>query len=246
MQRISLRLLRSSAAAAASTTSSSLRGLAVLRGGWPARPALQPPARTAAPADLTRWPPRRGYSQFASGFTPLKPKPLGSILDIERAKGLSPEHLVAAWDDYHLGRGHIGASMKAKLYHLLEQRSDSCRHFVIPLWKGSGYTTMFMQVQMPYIIFTGLEDYKARGTQASPYYTVTHYTEFAETKDTVLIRGDVVFTSKLTDSEAKTLLETAHSFYLNDVRYRLVERFNKETHDFEFRDVLQVLDMPTM
>ncbi|CAD6251160.1 unnamed protein product [Miscanthus lutarioriparius] len=157
-----------------------------------------------------------GCHRFASGFTPLKPKPLGSILDIERAKGLSPEHLVAAWDDYHLGRGHIGASMKAKLYHLLEQRSDSCRHFVIPLWKGSGYTTMFMQVQMPYMIFTGLEDYKARGTQASPYYTVTHYTEFAETKDTVLIRGDIVFTSKLTDSEAKTLLETAHSFYLND------------------------------
>jgi ATP synthase F1 complex assembly factor 1 len=96
------------------------------------------------------------------------------------------------------------------------------------------------------MIFTGLEDYKARGTQASPYYTVTHYTEFAETKDTVLVRGDVVFTSKLTDLEAKCLLETAHSFFLNDVRYKLVERFNKETHDFEFKDVLQVLDMPTM
>jgi hypothetical protein len=99
---------------------------------------------------------------------------------------------------------------------------------------------------MPYMIFTGLEDYKARGSQASPYFTVTHYTEFAETKDTVLIRGDVVFTSKLTDEEAKCLLETAQSFYLNDVRYRLVERFNKETHEFEFKDVLQVLDMPTM
>jgi hypothetical protein len=101
-------------------------------------------------------------------------------------------------------------------------------------------------VQMPHVIFTGLEDYKARGTQASPYFTVTHYTEFAETKDTVLIRGDVVFTSKLTDEEADRLLETAQSFYLNDVRYRLVERFNKETHEFEFKDVLQVLDMPTM
>jgi ATP synthase mitochondrial F1 complex assembly factor 1 len=99
---------------------------------------------------------------------------------------------------------------------------------------------------MPYMIFTGLEDYKARGSQASPYFTVTHYTEFAETKDTVLIRGDVVFTSKLTDEEAKCLLETAQSFYLNDVRYRHVERFNKETHEFEFKDVLQVLDMPTM
>ncbi|TVU01896.1 hypothetical protein EJB05_52637 [Eragrostis curvula] len=234
-------LLRSAAAAA-----SSVRGPATNGGGWIVPPASHPVAPTAAEADLARRLPRRGYSKFASGFTPLQRKPLESILDVERAKGLSPEHLVAAWDDYHLGRGHIGASMKAKLYHLLEQRSDTCRHFVIPLWRGSGYITMFMQVQMPYMIFTGLEDYKARGTQASPYYTITHYTEFAETKDTVLIRGDVVFTSKLTDEEAKVLLETAHSFYLNDVRYRLVERFNIETHEFEFKDVLQALDMPTM
>ncbi|KAM0902199.1 hypothetical protein ACQ4PT_019437 [Festuca glaucescens] len=240
-RRLPLRLLRSAAAG-------SLRIPAPSRGGWSVPTAPQLPAEEAgaAPADLVRWLPRRGYSQFASGFTPLEPKTLGSILDVERAKGLSPEHLVAAWDDYHLGRGHIGASMKAKLYHLLEQRSATCRYFVIPLWRGSGYTTMFMQVQLPHMIFTGLEDYKARGTQASPYYTVTHYTEFAETKDTVLVRGDVVFTSKLTDLEAKCLLETAHSFYLNDVRYKLVERFNKETQDFEFKDVLQVLDMPTM
>lgn len=99
---------------------------------------------------------------------------------------------------------------------------------------------------MPHIIITGLEDYKARGTQASPYITVSYYTGFAESKDLVLIRGDVVFTSKLTDTEAKWLLETAQSFYLNDVRYKLVERFNKETRDFEFKDVLQALDMPIL
>ncbi|RYR56742.1 hypothetical protein Ahy_A05g022438 [Arachis hypogaea] len=147
---------------------------------------------------------------------------------------------------YHLGRGHIGASMKAKLYNLLEHRASECRYFVIPVWRGSGYTTMFVQVQMPHILFTGLEDYKARGTQAAPYFTVTFYKEFAETKDLVLIRGDVVFTSKLTDSEAEWLIETVQSFYLNDVRYKLVERFNKETHDFEFKDVLQALNMPIL
>lgn len=99
---------------------------------------------------------------------------------------------------------------------------------------------------MPHILFTGLEDYKARGTQASPYFTITHYTEFAESKDVVLLRGDVVFTSKLSDSEGRWLLETVQSFYLNDVRYKLVERFNKETHEFEFKDVLQALEMPTL
>ena len=99
---------------------------------------------------------------------------------------------------------------------------------------------------MPHILFTGLEDYKARGTQAAPYFTITYYKEFTETKDLVLIRGDVVFTSKLSDSEAKWLLETAQSFYLNDSRYKLVKKFNKETRDFDFTAVLRALDMSSL
>ncbi|XP_073135654.1 uncharacterized protein [Henckelia pumila] len=183
---------------------------------------------------------------FATGFTPLQLKPLEEIIDIQRAKNKSSEELADIWDDYHLGRGHIGASMKAKLYHLVEHRAVDCRYFVIPMWKGSGYTTMFVQVQMPHMLFTGLEDYKARGTQAAPYFTVSCYTEFADSKNLVLIRGNVVLPSKLSDSEAKWLLETAQSFYLNDQRYKLVERFNKETREFEFKDVLKALDMPIM
>lgn len=185
-------------------------------------------------------------SRFATGFNPLQLKPLDSIVDIERLKDRDPENITSIWDDYHIGRGHIGATMKASLYHLLEHRAKECRYFVIPLWRGSGYITMFVQVQTPHMLFTGLEDYKARGTQASPYYTVSFYTEFAESKDLVLIRGDVVFTSKLTDSEAKWLVETAQSFYLNDVRYKLVERFNKDPSEFEFKDVLRALNMPIL
>ncbi|KAE9610727.1 hypothetical protein Lal_00021198 [Lupinus albus] len=188
----------------------------------------------------------RTLSNFATGFTPLKPKPLDSIVDVHRLKDRDPQDIASAWDDYHIGRGHIGATMKAKLYNLLEHRASECRYFVIPLWRGRGYTTMFVQVQAPHMMFTGLEDYKARGTQASPYFTVTFYKEFAESKDLVLIRGDIVFTSKLTDSEAEWLLETAQSFYLNDARYKLVERFNRETHDFEFKDVLQALNIPIL
>lgn len=98
--------------------------------------------------------------------------------------------------------------------------------------------------KMPHMLFTGLEDYKARGTQAAPYFTVTYYNEYVESKDVVLIRGDIVFTSKLSDSEARWLLETTQSFYLNDTRYTLVERFNKETREFEFKDILRALEMP--
>lgn len=228
MQRLSTRLASSASVRLSRTTSSSVQD--------------------TLPSSFIKWALMGSVqtSRFATGFSPLEAKPLNSIMDVERAQHKSPEDLASIWDDYHLGRGHIGASMKAKLYRLLEQRAAECQYFVIPLWRGSGYTTMFSQVKMPYMVFTGLEDYKARGTQASPYLTVTHYTEFAESKDLVLVRGDVVFTSKLNDDEAKWLLETTQSFYLNDARYRLVERFNKQTRDFEFKDVLHALDMPAL
>jgi ATP synthase F1 complex assembly factor 1 len=56
------------------------------------------------------------------------------------------------------------------------------------------------------MLFTALEDYRARGTEASPYFTVTHFTELVRTKGLVLVRGDIVFTSKLSDEEVKFLL----------------------------------------
>ncbi|KAJ9168766.1 hypothetical protein P3X46_020256 [Hevea brasiliensis] len=246
MQRVPSRFSRTLAFSVLSTTVIQLRTLTT-RSVSPTLQTLHQQEPTI-PSHFLKWCSLGFFrtSRFATGFTPLQPKPLDSIMDIERAKGKSPEDLASIWADCHLGRGHIGASMTAKLYHLLVQRAADCRYFVIPLWRGSGYSTMFAQVQMPHMLFTGLEDYKARGTQAAPYFTVSFYTEFAEAKDLVLIRGDVIFTSKLSDEEATWLLETAQSFYLNDVRYKLVERFNKETRDFEFKDVLRALDMPIL
>ncbi|KAH0873242.1 hypothetical protein HID58_070604, partial [Brassica napus] len=46
-------------------------------------------------------------------FSPLKTKPLDSIMDLDRSKTKSPKELTAIWYDYNLGRGHIGIIMKA-------------------------------------------------------------------------------------------------------------------------------------
>jgi ATP synthase F1 complex assembly factor 1 len=57
--------------------------------------------------------------------------------------------------------------------------------------------------QMPRLLFTGLEDYKIRGSQASPYLVVTHYDELAESKDIVLVRGDIILPNHLKDAEVR-------------------------------------------
>jgi ATP synthase F1 complex assembly factor 1 len=44
--------------------------------------------------------------------------------------------------------------------------------------------------------------------------------------------------------QAETLLKTAHSFYINDERYRKVRKFNKDSREFDFKQVLQELNIP--
>ena len=65
------------------------------------RPNLQNPQEESIPGDFVKWG-SLGVcrtSKFASGFTPLEPKPLDSIMDIERAKDRSAEDLASIWDD---------------------------------------------------------------------------------------------------------------------------------------------------
>lgn len=183
-------------------------------------------------------------SKFASGYTALAPKKLEQIMKIESVIFSPPEEITQIWNDYHIGRGHISAVMGSELYKIFEQRANECPIFVLPLRKGNGFISVVVQAQMPYLLFTALEDYRVRGSEAAPYFTVTHFTELVPTKSLVLVRGDIVFTRKLSDDEADTLLKTAHSFYINDERYRKVRKFNKDSREFDFEEVLQELNIP--
>ncbi|KAG5047448.1 hypothetical protein JHK86_016854 [Glycine max] len=202
-------------------------------------------------------------SKFASGFNPLQRKPLdlGRIWSTAEDLGRNRARVLSLYRQILRGLNspELRLGFAARLAKKAEARAmfwvgsdERSLHNIADLIDAAEYSLSFLRkgqlppLQTQHMVFTGLEDYKARGTQAAPYFTVSFYTEFAESKDLVLIRGDVVFTSKLTDSEAKWLLEAAQSFYLNDARYKLVERFNRQTHDFEFKDVLQVLDMPIL
>lgn len=74
--------------------------------------------RHAIPGDILKWG-SLGLcrnSSFATGFTPLKAKPLGSIIDIERGENQSPEDLAAIWDDVNFLTFSIIHIMIEQLY----------------------------------------------------------------------------------------------------------------------------------
>lgn len=188
--------------------------------------------------------PRKLLARHLSGFSALAPRSLDSILKLDTVAHASPEEVGSLWNKYHSGRGLVSAVLRKKQFNTIQHRAKTCPLFVVPLQQKDGYTSFFLQAQMPHLLFTGLEDYKMRGMNASPYLTVAHYTELADSKGLVLVRGDIVFPSKLSDVEAKKLLELSHSFFLHDTRFQLVERFNKDSGYFEFEDVLKELNLP--
>jgi hypothetical protein len=71
-------------------------------------------------------------SKFASGYTALTPKSLDSIMKIDTVRYTSPQEIIAIWNDYHIGRGHISAGMGRDLYKLLQQRANQWYSLAFP------------------------------------------------------------------------------------------------------------------
>ncbi|KAG2332726.1 hypothetical protein Bca52824_003906 [Brassica carinata] len=179
-------------------------------------------------------------------------------MDLERAKTKSLM-MVSFWQ-YHLGRGHIGITMKAQLYRIVGATSSRVviivpsdynstisrvRYFVIPLWRGNGYVTMFAQGFCNHASPLAL----ASCNHASPLALASCNHASPLALASCNHASPLSFQRQKTwclSEEAKWIMETARSFYLNNTRYKLLERFNKHTHEFEFKDVLQALDMPIL
>uniref|UniRef100_M4F1I0 Uncharacterized protein n=1 Tax=Brassica campestris TaxID=3711 RepID=M4F1I0_BRACM len=97
-------------------------------------------------------------------FSPLKTKPLDSIMDLDRSKTKSLKELTAIWYDVYFTPLSSKASLMSfrfddgfilavslgtraywdhyesfSLHRLVIQRTAECHYFVIPLWRGNGY-----------------------------------------------------------------------------------------------------------
>jgi hypothetical protein len=78
--------------------------------------------------------------------------------------------------------------------------------FVLPLARpGGGIETLLLQWQLPVMLATSLEEFKQRGSGATPYLTMTHYEELGPKKGVVLIRGDVLQEQRLSVTEVRAV-----------------------------------------
>lgn len=107
------------------------------------------------------------------------------------------------------------------------------------------------------VLFTPLQEYRARMSFATPYLVLTHYTDFAETHGIVLLRGEITPSSNsaglgadikymLTQNDVQLLSMTIQQFYLWDTnnerdneRGLLLKKFHEEPQQFRWEDLLK-------
>lgn len=109
----------------------------------------------------------------------------------------------------------------------------------MPLEDPENYEFYFMQAHFNQIYFTSLSEYKSLGSQARPHLVLTHYTELAESKDIILMRGELgldpkTSTCPISLSQAQVLVHQFQKFYVthSPSKWELVTTFNSNPSDF--------------
>ena len=114
-------------------------------------------------------------------------------------------------------------------------------------------TSLLSNPQACTVLFTPLQEYKMRGSFATPYLVMTLYTDLAATHGVVLLRGEITPSSSggdrymLTQADAQVLALALQKFYLwntgNDPSQpsegeRLLRAFHETPQNFKWEDLL--------
>jgi ATP synthase F1 complex assembly factor 1 len=115
-------------------------------------------------------------------------------------------------------------------------------------------TSLLSNPQACTVLFTPLQEYKMRGSFATPYLVMTLYTDLAATHGVVLLRGEITPSSSggdrymLTQADAQVLALALQKFYLwntaNDPSQpsegeHLLRAFHETPQDFKWEDLLK-------
>ncbi|KAI9320868.1 ATP11 protein-domain-containing protein [Dichotomocladium elegans] len=170
---------------------------------------------------------------------------LDKIVKLELLEKEDPETVSKIWTEYHADKDCITAIIPKETYDTLYKRSQQYPVFVVPMPRESGIEFFFMQFSFHQVHFTSLLEYKAKGSEARPFLTITHFPELADTKGIVLMKGEIADNPRMIDTQnAQFLAFALQQFYATggENKFALVEKFHKEPQNFDFQELINEVE----
>ncbi|CAO3596713.1 unnamed protein product [Absidia cylindrospora] len=170
---------------------------------------------------------------------------LDKIVKLELFEKENTETIEKIWTQYHADKDCITAIIPSKVYDTLYKRSQAYPMFIVPMPRESGIEFFVMQFSFHQCHFTSLLEYKTKGTEARPFFTITHFPELAPTKEIVLMRGEISDEPRMIDTQnAQFLAFTLQQFYAtgSKTKFEMVETFHKSPQDFDYQALINEVE----
>eukprot|EP00040_Diaphanoeca_grandis_P027759 m.158839 g.158839 ORF g.158839 m.158839 type:complete len:317 (-) comp31110_c0_seq3:156-1106(-) len=166
---------------------------------------------------------------------------LDKIVRLDLMEKLDVDAITVVWKAYHDEKESICAVVPVDNYTILRKRALSNPNFIFPLPREQGFEFFYGQWRGHQFAFTSMLEYKTHEDNARPFLLLNHYVELAETKDVVLMSGEL--DENMSPFDAQLLANQIQLFYLGtDDAFALVETFNKKGDDFNYQDVIDRID----
>lgn len=100
-----------------------------------------------------------------------------------------------------------------------------------------------MQLQGNEVYFTPLLEYQNRREGARPSLSIKFFTELEESKDTVLMRGQLTPNSALALKDAQHLVYQLQLFYIvgKESHWSLVKKFHNKPSEFDYNELINMV-----
>jgi len=169
---------------------------------------------------------------------------LDKIVKLELLEKENTETVRKIWTEYHADKDCITAIIPAPVYGTLYQNSLKYPMFVVPLPRDEGVEFFLLQFNYHQAMFTSLLEFKTKGEEARPYLTITHFPELIETKDIVLMKGEITDVKVLATANAQYLAFALQQFYVTggDSKRQLLETFHTKPQEFDYNQVIKEME----
>jgi len=172
------------------------------------------------------------------------PSSLKTIVKYELLEKETAEKIRVIWIQYFSNKdGVIAAVLEPDTFSTIAKRAKECPLFVFPFPRADGFVSIVseMRPQANVCAFTSLDEYKKHGADAKPLATMNYYTEFMNSKQLVLMKGD--YDSEFfKTTDVQYLVNVWQIFLLEDSKFELMRSFNSRPQDFNFVAVIKEME----
>ena len=167
-------------------------------------------------------------------------KRLNDIIKLDLLADKSSSEIAEIWTQYYSTKDRVlYATVPVDKYVRIKSKGKECPQFLYALPREEGFEFLLGQCSNDDWYYTPLLAFQTHGEFAPYSLSVNYYTELAEEKGIVLMKGEIA-SDDLGPELATLLVHQTQLMYGSDENFELVKTMHERPDDFKHMDIIDV------